>query len=437
MLENKTEQNIDFEKKIDTDKMSNEINTIVNQEVGKDKPIQVNEESVRVMPAKFLPQSPKKQFSTKQKIIFAVSAFVLFLILVITGMLLWAKSSVQPNNNTDNNLPTNNNQQQVEQPIVEQPKADQKILDDLQTLKTGLNRYFSDFQFFPTYLSDLKPDYLQDIPTQTDGSSYQYQSISNANDFSVIVDLDGSVNPKQVGTYQFTKIGLNLYDPNNVNNNNENNNNNNNDNNGTGITAPPPPPPTSNNFDVDQDALSRDEEALFGTNANDSDTDNDGYSDGTEIMNLYNPLVPGESLANSSLVSTFNNPDLSYRLLYPASWVANLLNNQYEKLQILSDSELGDNFSIVLFSNVDQLNLQDWSTSAPDAQSFVNPSSVTLGKNKISAIQADLFGDTVVLAATSDYLLLITYDVNAEAERYFNTTFQMMLNSFEFISNAN
>ncbi len=45
-------------------------------------------------------------------------------------------------------------------------------------------------------------------------------------------------------------------------------------------------------LDSDQDNLSLDEEKLFGTDPQKSDTDGDGYSDGVEVESGYNPLIP-------------------------------------------------------------------------------------------------------------------------------------------------
>ncbi|MCB9802465.1 hypothetical protein H6761_00410 [Candidatus Nomurabacteria bacterium] len=437
MFENKKEKDLRQDKNIDPEKMSNEINAIVNQEVGKGREIQVDDDAVYVMPAKFLPQSPKSQFSTKQKIIFAGIAFVLFLIIVVAAMLWWANSSVNlPQNNDNQNtlVPTNNTNQNQEPIVPEQTVShDQKILDDLQDLKTVLDLYFRDFQAYPAYLSDLRPDYLAEIPTQESGLFYQYQSISNANNFRFVVELDGSENPSQIGFYQFTKTGLSIYDPNNSNSDNPNDNQNNENEQGT-VLPPPPPPPTSNNVDTDQDLLTREEESLFGTNPNDSDTDNDGYNDGTEIMNLYNPLVSSQGLADSGLVTIFTNQELNYRLLYPSSWIASLLDDQYNNLSILANSELGDNFSILVLENPENLDLQAWANSAPNNENFSNLNSTTLGKNKIPALKTEVFGDLFILAVSDNYRLLISYDVNAEADRYFDTTFQMILNSFEFIN---
>lgn len=48
------------------------------------------------------------------------------------------------------------------------------------------------------------------------------------------------------------------------------------------------------NIDSDYDQLSNALEMVLGTNPNDPDTDNDGYRDGTEVMNGYNPLGSGK-----------------------------------------------------------------------------------------------------------------------------------------------
>jgi hypothetical protein len=46
--------------------------------------------------------------------------------------------------------------------------------------------------------------------------------------------------------------------------------------------------------DSDSDGLSDDEEAKYGTDANNPDTDGDGFQDGYEVENGYNPNGPGK-----------------------------------------------------------------------------------------------------------------------------------------------
>ncbi len=55
-------------------------------------------------------------------------------------------------------------------------------------------------------------------------------------------------------------------------------------------------------LDFDQDGLSDEEEKLYGTDSNNSDTDGDGYSDGIEIKSGYDPLkpAPGDKIITSN-----------------------------------------------------------------------------------------------------------------------------------------
>lgn len=46
--------------------------------------------------------------------------------------------------------------------------------------------------------------------------------------------------------------------------------------------------------DSDNDGLSDKKERFYGTGKNNSDTDGDGYKDGAEVKNGYNPLGTGK-----------------------------------------------------------------------------------------------------------------------------------------------
>ena len=53
-----------------------------------------------------------------------------------------------------------------------------------------------------------------------------------------------------------------------------------------------PFPLLASSLDRDQDGLSDSDEINLMTNANDPDTDHDGYADGIEVVRGYNPLIP-------------------------------------------------------------------------------------------------------------------------------------------------
>lgn len=73
--------------------------------------------------------------------------------------------------------------------------------------------------------------------------------------------------------------------------------------------------------DTDNDTMTDMEEEVFGTDPGVWDTDNDGYYDGQEVMNLYNPrgFAPIR-IIDSGLVREYVHPTERYRFYYPAEW---------------------------------------------------------------------------------------------------------------------
>src|SRR3989344_6442952 len=65
--------------------------------------------------------------------------------------------------------------------------------------------------------------------------------------------------------------------------------------------------------DFDQDGLSNEEEKLYGTDPEKSDTDGDSYSDGTEVRSGYNPLVPapGDRIVDPNNTTTNTTTNLT------------------------------------------------------------------------------------------------------------------------------
>jgi len=68
--------------------------------------------------------------------------------------------------------------------------------------------------------------------------------------------------------------------------------------------------------DRDSDQLCDKEEALLGTKNDSVDSDNDGYSDGQEVINLYNPMGTNK-LVESMAINQYRNPELAFSVLAP------------------------------------------------------------------------------------------------------------------------
>lgn len=93
--------------------------------------------------------------------------------------------------------------------------------------------------------------------------------------------------------------------------------------------------------DFDADSLTDSEEEVFETDMSLWDTDNDGYYDGQEINNLYNPkgFAPVK-LIDSGLVREYVSAIWGYRTYYPTKWQVGGVDN--EGRQVLFSDAGGD-----------------------------------------------------------------------------------------------
>lgn len=73
-------------------------------------------------------------------------------------------------------------------------------------------------------------------------------------------------------------------------------------------------------LDSDQDGLTDKEEALLGASPLTPDTDSDGYFDGAELKNLYDPASPGKLIDNPA-AALYENKTFNYNLIYPRAFM--------------------------------------------------------------------------------------------------------------------
>lgn len=115
----------------------------------------------------------------------------------------------------------------------------------------------------------------------------------------------------------------------------------------------------ADSVDLDSDSLTDLEEEVFNTDSGTWDTDNDGYYDGQEVYNLYNPrgLAPVR-LVDSGLVREYINPAWQYRIYYPLTWQAANVDKNYR--QVLFSTITGDFVELSVFQkNLDE-SFEDW-----------------------------------------------------------------------------
>ena len=94
--------------------------------------------------------------------------------------------------------------------------------------------------------------------------------------------------------------------------------------------------------DLDADLLTDAEEALFGTDPGIPDTDHDGWPDGWEIVQLYDPALPDAArVTNSVNMIAFANQEYGYAFLYPGTWVVQAVDGQ-DAREVIATSATGE-----------------------------------------------------------------------------------------------
>jgi len=180
-------------------------------------------------------------------------------------------------------------------------------------------------------------------------------------------------------------------------------------------------------IDSDQDGLTDAEEALFGTDKSNPDTDGDTYSDGVEVINLYNPKIAGSArLYESDLVKTQVNNFHHYNLVYPASWQV----KETQGSVIFQDAQ-GEFFQVLIEPNSQgYVDIKKWYKDYLKLDPTTVTDTVVAGATPaiVSADQMHLyfiFGDNI-------YSLI--YNINLRQNGNFMTTFKMIVKSFKLMS---
>lgn len=102
--------------------------------------------------------------------------------------------------------------------------------------------------------------------------------------------------------------------------------------------------------DLDMDSLTDSEEEIFNTDTGVWDTDTDGYNDGQEVFNLYNPTgFAPVKLVDSGLVREYINPTWKYRVYYPSAWESASVDSSND--HVLFSSISGDYIEVRAIKN--------------------------------------------------------------------------------------
>ena len=111
--------------------------------------------------------------------------------------------------------------------------------------------------------------------------------------------------------------------------------------------------------DFDRDSLTDAEEEAFGTDPAAWDTEKDGYYDGQEVFNLYNPVgMAPVRLIDSGTVLEYSNPIFNYRLYYPKGWT--VASVDAESRQIVITAASGDYIEVRALTKLPNEDFNAW-----------------------------------------------------------------------------
>ncbi|MFH1947329.1 MAG: hypothetical protein ABIJ23_04195 [Candidatus Magasanikbacteria bacterium] len=181
-----------------------------------------------------------------------------------------------------------------------------------------------------------------------------------------------------------------------------------------------------NSPDIDGDALTDIEEEVFNTDSGTWDTDGDGFYDGQEVYNLYNPtgLAPMK-IIDAGLVQEYINPIWQYRVYYPVAWQV----GQVDTLgnQVLFSSITGDYIELVAFEKETTVIFQTWFGEKAKGQSFSDLQKI---KNKFQQDGWKRKDDLVAYFVDDKRVYVLIYNPGSSNLISYRHIMQMMVQSF-------
>lgn len=178
--------------------------------------------------------------------------------------------------------------------------------------------------------------------------------------------------------------------------------------------------------DVDADSLTDAEEESFGTDSGAYDSDQDGYFDGLEVFNLYNPGGQAPMLLiDSGAVAEYVNGTHRYRLYYPVNW--NIAAVDPAGDQTLISAITGDFIEIRAVKKNQDEQFIDWFARLAPGQSFTD---LTTSTNRFLIPVWKRADDAVAYVESATHVFVILYHPFETSATPFRHIMQMISQSF-------
>lgn len=184
--------------------------------------------------------------------------------------------------------------------------------------------------------------------------------------------------------------------------------------------------------DDDSDSLTNSEEDIFQTDPEVYDTDKDGYYDGQEVANLYNPKgIAPQKIIDSGLVKEYINPTYQYRFYYPASWRVDPVADDLKDVLVSADS--GDYMEIRVFPKESSVSFATWFGASLPSESFT---SFTNFQNRFQVSGYKRTDAQVAFFETPTAVYSIVYFYGEQEKNAFPHVMNVLIQSFRTSKNG-
>ena len=411
---------------------------------------EVSEADIHTMPGQFLEANIPKKRGQVNWLILGLVIFVALGAIIVTVVLFIGRAgepatlvnlneeSVNVNEedeediNATTTLPLPPENANVNQNLSSAEGRDQKRLEDIASLRTALALYFGTYQLFPTSLEGLTGEFIDEAPMDpTTDEAYVYEVDDERLIYVLFFSLEsgGRWGVPNLPANDYYASSEGVFPVSEALNENTNANENTN---GSVPSVPSSPLATpTKGLDSDGDQLTDIEENLYQTSATLADTDADGYTDATELLSHFDPKTAGGRLINSGLIDVYQNPNFNYSTFYPLAWAARSLTTTNS--EVIFTATTGEFIEILVQSNPLAQSAYQWYLTQNPSADTASLKNVTVAG--LPAIQtAD--GLTTYLAAGSNVYIL-AYNIGAQTQMNFYTTYQLFIKSFIFINSNN
>ena len=182
----------------------------------------------------------------------------------------------------------------------------------------------------------------------------------------------------------------------------------------------------TNSSDLDGDSLTDMEEEIFLTDSGIWDSDNDGYYDGQEVFNLYNPKgTPPDRLIDSGLIKEYVHQVWHYRVFYPATWEVGEVDNKGD--QVLFSALSGDFIEIRAFAKKKLESFPEWFGSEVKGQQFTDLKPIV---NRFKEEGLERKDSLVAYFYSDSAIFVLIYHPGTTGNIPFRHVIQMMKQSF-------